>query len=87
MLGGIADSKCKMVKNATQRLDLRFIGAEKIMMFPWSSCKIGGSKAYRAFVKLVEGSVVSKFGIETFVQFSYEFWSKFDSNSATLKRF
>jgi hypothetical protein len=81
MLGGIADSKCKMVKNASQRLDLRFTGADKILKFPGSSCKIGGSKPHRAFIKLVDGSVVSKFGIQTFVQFSHEFWSKFDSNS------
>jgi hypothetical protein len=51
------------------------------------SCKIGGSKPHRAFIKLVEGSVVSKFGIQNFAQFNYEFWRKFDSNYATLKCF
>jgi hypothetical protein len=85
MLGGIVDLKCKRVKIAGQHLDLLFTGAEKILKFPCSSCKIVGSKPRRAFVKLVEGSVVSKFGIQTFVQFSYEIWSKFDSNSATSK--
>jgi hypothetical protein len=83
MLDGIADSKCKMVKNASQHLDLLFTGVEKILKFPCSSCQIRWAKPPRAFVKLVEGSVVSKFGIQTFVQFSYEFWRKFDSRLVT----
>jgi hypothetical protein len=53
MLGGIAALKCKMVKNAGQHLVSLFTGAEKILTFQCSSCKIGGSKPHRAFVKLV----------------------------------
>jgi hypothetical protein len=56
-----------MVKNASQHIDPLFRGAEKILKFPCGLCKIGGSKPHRAFVKLVEGSVVNKFGIQTFV--------------------
>jgi hypothetical protein len=67
LLGGIADLKCKMVKNAGQHLVSLFTRAEKILKFHSSSCKIGGSKPPRAFVKLVEGSVVTKFGTPIFV--------------------
>jgi hypothetical protein len=87
MLGGIADSKCKMVKNASQCLDLLFTGAENSANLLCSFCQIRWSKPPRAFGKLVEGSVVRNFGIQMFVQFCYKFWSKFDSNTATLKRF
>jgi hypothetical protein len=83
MLGGIVDSKCKMVKNASQRIDPLFTRAEKTLKFPCSLCKIGGSKPHRAFVKLVEGSVVNKFGIQTFGQFSLEIWRKFGSKLVT----
>jgi hypothetical protein len=83
MLDGIADLKCKMVKNAGQCLVSLFTGAEKILKFHCSSCKIGGSKPPRVFVKLVEGSVVSKFGIQIFVHFCYKFWRNFESNKVT----
>jgi hypothetical protein len=56
MLGGIADSKCKMVKNVGQRLDLLFTGAEKISKFPCNSCKNGGPKPHRAFAMTMCGS-------------------------------
>jgi hypothetical protein len=83
MLDGIADLKCKMVKTAGQHLVSLFTRAEKILKFHCSSCKIGGSKPPRAFVKLVEGSVVSKFGIQIFVHFRYKFWRNFESNRVT----
>jgi hypothetical protein len=41
MLNGIADLKCKVVKNSSQRLLLLFIKAEKILTFLCSACKIG----------------------------------------------
>jgi hypothetical protein len=82
MLGGIADLKCKMMKNAGQHLVSLFTGAKKILKFHYSSCKISGSKPHRAFVKLVEGSVVSKFGIQMFVHFCYKFWRKLESTGA-----
>jgi hypothetical protein len=83
MLGGIANSKCKMVRNASQRHLLLFTEAEQILKLHCSLCKIGESKPHRAFVKLVEGSVVSKFGIQRFVHFCCKFWRNFDLNSIT----
>jgi hypothetical protein len=72
MLGGIAGLECKLVKNASQRADPLFTGVEKILNFPYNSCQIYGSKHPRAFGKLVEGSLVSTFGIQTFVHFYLE---------------
>jgi hypothetical protein len=41
MLDVIADLKCKVVKNSSQRLLLLFIKAENILKFLYISCKIG----------------------------------------------
>jgi hypothetical protein len=72
MLGGIAGLECKLVKNASQHTDPLFTRAEKILNFPRNSCQIYGSKHPRAFGKLVEGSLVSNFDIQTFVHFCYK---------------
>jgi hypothetical protein len=54
-------------ENSSQHLDSLFLGAEKILKFHRSACKIGWSKHPRAFVEVVEGSVTSKFGIQASV--------------------
>jgi hypothetical protein len=36
---------------------------------------------------VVEGKVMSKFGIQTLEQFCYKIWRNFESNQGTLKRF
>jgi hypothetical protein len=45
-------------------------------------CKIHGEKHPRAFVKVVEGSEISNFGIHCSVHFSTNFWSKSQSNQS-----
>jgi hypothetical protein len=87
MLDGIANSMCTVVKNSSQHLLLLFTKAEKILKFPCCSCQIYCSNTLRAFVEMVEGSEMSKFGIRTLVQFSYKFLRKIQSNQVTLKRF
>jgi hypothetical protein len=76
MLSGIAGLECKLVKNASQRVDPLFTSAKNSANFPCNSCQIYRSKHPRVFGKLVEGSVLNKFGIQTFVQFSLEIWRK-----------
>jgi hypothetical protein len=75
-LDGIANSKCTVVKNSSQRLLLLFTKAEKILKFLCCSCQIYCSNTLRAFVEMVEGSEMSKFGIQTLVQFSCKFLRK-----------
>jgi hypothetical protein len=41
MLDGIADLKCKVVKNSIQCMLLLFIGAEQIHILACRACKIG----------------------------------------------
>jgi hypothetical protein len=82
MLRGMADFECKRVKIVSQWLLLLFTRAENSANLLCSSCKIRWSKPPRGFVKLVEGSVVSKFGIQMFVHFCYKIWRKLESTEA-----
>jgi hypothetical protein len=84
---GIASLECKVVKNAKQGAELLFIGAENFSNLICCLCQIRWSKTPRAFGNLVEGTMVDKFGIQTLVWFSFEFWSKFVLNRATLNLF
>jgi hypothetical protein len=49
-------------------------------------CKIRGEKHPKAFVKVVEGSEISNFGIHCSVHFSTNFWSKSQSNQPAPQR-
>jgi hypothetical protein len=84
---GITSLECKVVKNAKQGTELLFIGVENLTNLICCLCQIRWSKPPRAFGNFVEGGVVDKFGIQTLVQFSFEFWSNFVLNRATLNCF
>jgi hypothetical protein len=70
MLSGISNLKWEMVQNPSQRLHTLFTGAEKVCNLACCLFKTCCSKPLPAFVKVVEGSEMSKFGIQTVVHFS-----------------
>jgi hypothetical protein len=45
-------------------------------MLAWRSCFISWTKPLQAFVKVVEGSLISNFASDAKVQFSLENWRK-----------
>jgi hypothetical protein len=65
-----------MVKQALEAVVLLFTGAENSAMLAWRSCFTPWTKPLQAFVKVVEGSLISNFALDTKVQFSLENWRK-----------
>jgi hypothetical protein len=64
------------VKQALEGVLLLFTGAEFLAMLAWRSCFISWTKPLQAFVKVVEGSLISNFASDAKVQFSLENWRK-----------
>jgi hypothetical protein len=87
MLSGIWDLKPKLVKNAGQRLQALFTGAEFSAKFHCILCKIHWSKPYTAFVKVVEGQLIYNFGIDCLWHFSCKILSKTWSKCASSNSF
>jgi ribosome-binding protein aMBF1 (putative translation factor) len=65
---------------------LLFTGTWRHSMLASRFCKICGEKHPKAFVKVVEGSEISNFGIHCSVHFSTNFWSKSLSNQPAPQR-
>jgi hypothetical protein len=65
---------------------LLFTGTWQRSMLASRFCKIHGEKHPRAFVKVVEVSEISNFGIHCLVHFSTNFWSKSQSNQPAPQR-
>jgi hypothetical protein len=65
-----------MVKQTLEAVVLLFTGAEISAMLAWRSCFIPWTKPLQAFVKVVEGSLISNFASDTKVQFGLENWRK-----------
>jgi hypothetical protein len=55
---------------------LLFTSAEFSAMLAWRSCFIPWTKPLQAFVKVLEGSLISNFASDAQVQFSLENWRK-----------
>jgi hypothetical protein len=65
-----------MVKQALEADVLLFMGAENSAMLAWRSCFTPWTKPLQAFVKVIEGSLISNFALDTKVQCSLENWRK-----------
>jgi hypothetical protein len=65
-----------LVKQAWEGVLLLFTSAEISAMLAWHSCFIPWTKPLQAFVKVVEGSLISNFASDAKVQFSLENWRK-----------
>jgi hypothetical protein len=65
-----------LVKQALEGVLLLFTGAEFLAMLAWRSCFISWKKPLQAFVKVIEGSLISNFASDAKVQFSLENWRK-----------
>jgi hypothetical protein len=65
-----------LVKQALEGVLLLFTGAEFLAMLEWRSCFISWTKPLQAFVKVVEGSLISNFASDAKVHFSLENWRK-----------
>jgi hypothetical protein len=65
-----------MVKQAVEADVLLFMGAENSAMLAWRSCFTPWTKPLQAFVKVIEGSLISNFASDTKVQCSLENWRK-----------
>jgi hypothetical protein len=65
-----------MVKQSLEADVLLFMGAENSAMLAWSSCFTPWAKPLQAFVKVIEGSLISNFSSDTKVQCSFENWRK-----------
>jgi hypothetical protein len=65
-----------MVKQSLEADVLLFMGVENSAMLAWRSCFTPWTKPLQAFVKVIEGSLISKFALDTKVQFSLENWRK-----------
>jgi hypothetical protein len=80
MLDGILNLEWNMVKNLVNCSRVLFTGIEWHSKFGSSLCKIRWEKHHRAFVKVVEGSLIYNFAIYCLVHFSSNFgrkaWSK-----------
>jgi hypothetical protein len=61
-----------MAKQALEGVLLLFTGAEFSAMMAWRSCFIPWTKPLQAFVKVVEGSLISNSASDAKVQFSLE---------------
>jgi hypothetical protein len=64
------------VKQALEGVLLLFTSAECLAVLAWRSCFISWTKPLHAFVKVVEGSLISNFASNAKVQFSLEKWRK-----------
>jgi hypothetical protein len=60
------------MKQALEGVLLLFTSAEISAMLAWRSCFIPWTKHLQAFVKVVEGSLISNFASDAKVQFSLE---------------
>jgi hypothetical protein len=60
------------VKQALEGALFLFTGAEFLAMLAWHSCSIAWTKPLQAFVKVVEGSLISNFDSDAKVQLSLE---------------
>jgi hypothetical protein len=61
-----------LVKQALEWAMFLFTGAEFLAMLAWRSYFISWTKPLQAFVKVVEGSLISNFASDAKVQFSLE---------------
>jgi hypothetical protein len=86
MLEGISNLEWNMVENLVNCSRVLFTGIEWHSKFAIRLCKIGGAKPHRAYVKVVEGSEIYNFGINTSMHFSCKKLSKALSNEAAPKR-
>jgi hypothetical protein len=64
------------VKQDLQGALFLFTGVEFLAMLAWRSCFISWTKPLQAFVKVVEGSLISNFASDAKVQFSLKNWRK-----------
>jgi hypothetical protein len=87
MLSGIGDLEWKWVRNASQRLGLLFIGAQKSVILARKLCKNGGEKDPTPFTEVVEEHKIYNFPIHTLVHFSWKIWIKTRSKGASLNGF
>jgi hypothetical protein len=69
MLIGIEDLEWKRVKNASQRPESLFIGAQKSVILACKLCKNGGDKDPTPFAKVVEECEIYNFPIIHLVHF------------------
>jgi hypothetical protein len=65
-----------MVKQALEADVLVLMGAENSAMLAWRSCSTPWIKPLQAFVKVIEGSLVSNFASDTKVQCSFQNWRR-----------
>jgi hypothetical protein len=72
LLSGIKNLEEFLVKQALEGDLFLFTGAEFLPMLAWRSCSIVWAKPLQAFVKVVEGSLISNFASDAKVQFSLE---------------
>jgi hypothetical protein len=71
------------VKKLGQRSSTLFTGAQEICNLAYEFCTNGCEKGHTPFVKVVEGSVVYNFDIQTLGHFSWKNWRKLRLNRAT----
>jgi hypothetical protein len=83
MLSGIWDLEWKCVKKLGQRSSTLFTSAQEICNLAYEFCTNGLEKGHTPFVKVVEGSVVHNFGIQTLGHFSWKNWRKSRLNRDT----
>jgi hypothetical protein len=76
LLSGIRNLEEFLVKQALEGALFLFTGAEFLARLAWRSCSIAWTKPLQAFVKVVEGSLISNFASDAKVQFSLENWRK-----------
>jgi hypothetical protein len=67
------------VKNAKQGAGLLFTGTEILAIFHCNLCSNRRVKPYRAFGILVEGDLLSNFGIQSLEHFYFKNWRKIGS--------
>jgi hypothetical protein len=72
------------VKQVLEGALFLFTGAEFPAMLAWRSCFISWTKHLQAFVKVVEGSLISNFASDAKVQFSLVNWRKNKFENRTM---
>jgi hypothetical protein len=87
MLSGISNFERKRVENLVNCQKLLFTGTKWHSNFGCNLCKNCWEKHHRAFVKVVEGSVIYNFPIHHLVHFYSNFWRFSRSNQGTVKQF
>jgi hypothetical protein len=83
LLSGIASLECKLVKNANQGVELLFTSTEILADFLSNLYSNPWAKPPRAFGNLVEGDLLSNFGIQSLEHFCLRNWRKFILKRAT----